>query len=433
MWDPALLYVVGHQRPDTDSIAAALGYAWFLKETGVEGVTAARAGHPAAQALFVLHRFGLHAPQLLTNVAPTFGHAARPQASVREEAPLADALEPLGSGARVVPVLDDRECAIGVITARTMARALVSSATGIAALARPCREFMEPASSFQSGERISDHRRALLRNDADDFLVSAGSGRLMGVAARARILDPPRARLILVDHNELSQAAHGAHEALIEGVLDHHRLGNAPTSAPIPFIVEPVGSTCTLVAERCRERDLEPPQPLAGAMLSGILSDTLVFRSPTATDRDREAAMWLSNLAGLDVDTYGAELLRAAPGLAGRSAEEVLDGDRKKYEFGDSAVSIAQVEVAGFADLPDCRDSLLEALDEIRMRESLAIVGLLVTDTTAGRSRMLARGEPRILEQLPFPRRGEGEWDLGRIVSRKKELVPALSDVLGEA
>jgi manganese-dependent inorganic pyrophosphatase len=431
-WDPRALYVVGHQRPDTDAIAAALGYAWYLLATGEQSVVAARAGHTGAQTQFALQRFGVPPPRILTAVAPTFGHAARPHAALAAAAPLSQAIAHLAAGVRILPVLETAEQPLGVVTPIALARAHAAEGGLAAALARPCREVLEAAPSFGARERISDHRAALLRSDADDFLVIDETGRYIGVATRARLLDPPRARLILVDHNELSQAVAGAEEAEIVAVLDHHRLGNAPTPTPIPFVVDPVGSTCTLVAERCRDAGLTPPADLAGVTLSGILSDTLLFRSPTTTERDRTAAAWLAEIAAVELDRYGEELLRAAPGLAARDAGEILEADRKVYEIGGRRLSIAQVEVAGIQELPHRRDDLLAALAEQRRREPLALACLMVTDVVAGQSRLLCQGETRILAALPFPRVGPHEWDLGPIVSRKKQLVPALHAVLEE-
>jgi manganese-dependent inorganic pyrophosphatase len=291
---------------------------------------------------------------------------------------------------------------------------------------------MVAAPVFDAQAWISDYRAVVLRSDADDFLVTDEAGRYVGVATRARILEPPRARLVLVDHNELSQAVAGADEAEILAVLDHHRLGNPQTAAPISFVVEPVGSTCTLVAEHCRRRELSPPAGLAGMMLSGILSDTLLFRSPTAVALDRSAAEWLAGLAGVDAARYGEELLRASPGLAGRDAGEIVDADRKRYEIGGKSISVAQVEVAGFQALAETRTALLEALRARRQSEGLALICLMITDVVAVQSRLLGQGEPRLLAALPFPRCGDREWDLGGMLSRKKQLVPALHDVLEE-
>ena len=432
-WDPDTTYVIGHQRPDTDAIGSALGYAWFLQQTGMEKVRAIRAGQPVEQTRFALNRYEQTAPRLLTGVAPTFGHVTRLQVTVAPDAPLSEAVTHLASGMRVVPVVDADKTCHGIITPLALARAAsVSLSNSSNPFRQPCREVAEKSSVFHAQDRLSDHRAALLRSDEDDFIVIDGDNRYQGVATRRRILEPPRAKLVLVDHNELGQAVAGAEEADIIAVLDHHRLGNAPTALPIPFVVEPVGSTCTLVAEHCQQHGFQPPPGLAGMMLSGILSDTLVFRSPTTTDRDIETAAWLADLSRTNVEIYGNELLRAAPGLSARDVNEIVDADRKKYEMGGKKVSIAQVEVTGLQELPSRRDDLLTALDQQRRREGLALACLMVTDVVEGQSHLLCQGESWILASLPFARQGENEFNLDDIVSRKKQLVPTLHAVLEE-
>jgi manganese-dependent inorganic pyrophosphatase len=431
-WDPDTTYVIGHQRPDTDTIAAALGYAWYLNQIG-QPVTAARAGQPGEQAVFALERFGQTPPYLLTGVAPTFGHCARPQVSVRPTDPLPAAMARVAEGDRVVPVVDDEGKPSGVVTSLALARAYTAPVNIMGMLAQPCQSIAETPIMFSTVDRISDHRGLLLRSETDDFVVVSETGKYVGVATRRILLEPPRARLILVDHNELSQAVPDAEEAEIIAVLDHHRLGNAPTAAPIPFVVEPVGSTSTLVAEHCRDHQLPPPAGLAGMLLSGVLSDTLVMRSPTTTDRDRSIVSWLANLADVDAAVYGEELLRASPGLTARHSDEILDTDRKSYQMGGESVSIGQVEVGSLDELPHRRAELLEALNERRQREALALICLMVTDVVTGRSHLLCSGESWILTSLPFTRVADGEYDLEDMVSRKKQLVPTLHAVLEEA
>jgi manganese-dependent inorganic pyrophosphatase len=298
-WDPRLTYVVGHQRPDTDAIASALGYAWFLSHTGHAHVRAARAGQPGDQAVFALKRFDQAAPPLLRAVAPTFGHIAGACPTVLPDAKLAEAMALLAEGAQVVPVVDAEGRPLGVVTPLALARVYSQSMSGdnggvgttrrvraviaSAPLFTPallCHEIAEALPTFRAGERISDYRTPLVRSDSNQYLVVDAAGRYVGLATQRSVLQPPRARLILVDHNELGQAVVGADEAEIVGVLDHHRLGNPPTAAPIPFVVDPVGSTSTLVAEACEADDLVPPPGIAGMLLSGILSDTLVFARP---------------------------------------------------------------------------------------------------------------------------------------------------------
>jgi manganese-dependent inorganic pyrophosphatase len=431
-WDTNRTYVIGHQRPDTDAIASALGYAWYLNAIGQENVTAARAGQPGEQALFALKRFEQPAPMLLAGVAPTFGHIAAPQPSVLPDAPLPAAMARVAEGDRVVPVVDAQGRPSGIVTSLALARAYMAPMNVTLMLAQPCQTIADTATTFRERDRLSDHRNSMLRSEIDDFMVVSEDGRYVGIATRRHILQPPRARLILVDHNELSQAVADADEAEIVAVLDHHRLANPATATPIPFVVDPVGSTSTLVAEYCRNRSLEPPAPLAGMLLSGLLSDTLVFRSPTATDRDHAAAAWLAKLANVEVEVYGDELLHASPGLTARTPDEIIDTDRKSYQMGGTLVSIGQVEVTVLQELPERRADLLAALEERRQREGLALICLMVTDVVLGRSRLLCQGENWVLQALPFTRIADGEFDLDDMVSRKKQLVPVLMAVLEE-
>ncbi|RYX80769.1 CBS domain-containing protein [bacterium] len=437
LWEVENTYVIGHQRPDTDAIASALGYAWFLSETGAPRTVAARAGQLPPQTTFALRRFDYAAPPLLNGVAPLFAHITRSQKALPRDAPLSEAMAEMASGVPLVPVLDEEKKPLGVVTPMALARAygtLGQDAQGLAkALAMPCGEVLEKVPTFSARQRISEQRRALLRLGADDFLVTDEAGEYVGVTSRADVLEPPRAHLILVDHNELGQAVSGADEAEIVAVLDHHRLGNSPTALPIPFVVEPVGSTCTLVGERCRREGLTVPPSLAGVLLSGILSDTLVFRSPTTTPRDRTIGEWLAKLSDVDLEAYGDELLRVTPGLMARDVADILDGDRKGYEMSGQKVSIGQVEVTNLLELPQRREELLEAMQERRDKENLALICLMVTDIVTGTSHLLCQAAPAVLGVLPFNRVEEGEWDLKRLVSRKKQLVPAISDVMESA
>ncbi len=432
-WNSHLTYVIGHQRPDMDAIASAIGYAWCLRHAGDDNVIAARAGQIGSQAAFALGYFGAKPPRTLSNAAPTFAHVAEPQASVRPDAPLAVAMSRLAEGERLVPVVDDGGHLQGGLTPLALARAYAQVVGGHSSAAtQTCRAYVEELPTLPASDRIRDRRGALLRGSGDEFLVIDEDSHYLGIARRQCLLEPPRARLVLVDHNELTQAVAGADEADIVGVLDHHRLGNAPTAAPIPFVVEPVGSTSTLVAEHCRHEGFKFPADIAGLLLSGILSDTLVFRSPTVTDRDRQAAAWLGKLCKVDIPEYGQYLIQASPGLADRSSDEILDGDRKNYEMGGKAVSVAQVEVTGFQELPERKRDLLDALEARYERENLSLICLMVTDVITIQSRLLCRGSAAILSDLPFTRVDGDEFDLGTIVSRKKQLVPALQSVMEE-
>ena len=432
-WRTDLTYIIGHQRPDMDAIASAVGYAWCLSQTGDDTVIAARAGQVGVQAAFALGYFGVKPPRILSSAAPTFGHVASAQSPVTPDTAVGEAMSRLAEGERLVPVADGDGKLLGGLTPLALARAYAQIAGGqTRASDQTCRAYIEELPTIPAGDRIRDRRGALLRGGGEEFLIVGDEGRYLGTASRRCLLEPPRARLILVDHNELAQAVPGADEAEIVGVLDHHRLGNASTALPIPFVVEPVGSTSTLVAEACRQGHVTPPAEIAGLLLSGILSDTLVFRSPTVTSRDKQAADWLAGLSKVEIAEFGEHLIQSSPGLVDRSADEIVDGDRKSYEMAGQAVSVAQVEVTGFQELPERKADLLDALDRRREQDRLALICLMVTDVITVQSHLLCRGDSAILAGLPFARVDAGEFDLGNIVSRKKQLVPALQSAIEE-
>lgn len=418
-WDPGCIYVVGHQRPDSDAIGSALAYAWYLQQTGEQEAVAARCGHPGSETRFALERWEMEAPLFLPSVWSTCGHAARRPEALAENVPLGGAMARMAAGERAIPVVDDEQRPVGALTAAALARSLMGGKWEA-----QLGTLVDKVPVFAQDDRVADQRTVLMRSDFDDFLVADPAGRYVGIAPRFRLINPPRARLILVDHNELDQAVPGAQEADILAVLDHHKLGNPSTKTPIRFVVEPIGCTCTLITELCRMRNLTPPRGLMGMMATGLLSDTLVFRSPTTTERDREAGRWLAEQLGIDLEAYGKEMLKHAPGLSA-PIDDIVDGDRKAFRIDGLPLSIAQVEVTSLGDLPERRETLLAALDERLKREGLAFIALMVTDVVEGESRLLWRGERRIARALPFARTESGELDLGQVVSRKKQLVPA--------
>jgi len=246
----------------------------------------------------------------------------------------------------------------------------------------------------------------------------------------------PQRKVVLVDHNEVAQSVPGLEKADLVEVLDHHRLGNAPTTLPIRFYVDPVGSTSTLVTERAIANHLTFPAPIAGLLLSGILSDTLVFKSPTNTPRDRTAAAALATMAGLTgvdaIETYGAALLAAGAGLSGKSTDEIVNSDLKEYEGNGRTAGVVQVEVAGFDELPRRLADIQVALAHKLADQHYALAVLMVTDIIGNNSRLVVAGAPSMLAAFPYNRLPDGTLDAPGMVSRKKQLLPVVLDVLAK-
>ncbi len=235
-------------------------------------------------------------------------------------------------------------------------------------------------------------------------------------------------RLILVDHNEYSQAVPGVRDAEIVGIVDHHRIGDVETTEPIRFRNEPVGSTATVLAGLYEEAGEAIDVRTAGLLLSGLLSDTLVLRSPTTTDADRRTADTLAVTAGVGAEEYGNELLQQKSKLGEKRPREIVLGDFKEFTFGSHCVGIGQVETVARQAVLARRDAILAAMDEIVLQRGYAALLLLVTDVLEEDSIALVAGDhvDTVTDALDT-QFADREALLPGVVSRKRQVVPPLA------
>jgi manganese-dependent inorganic pyrophosphatase len=281
---------------------------------------------------------------------------------------------------------------------------------------------------------VAEAREVAERSAQPVFPVVGDDGTLVGLAFKSDLISPPRPQLVLVDHNELGQAVTGADEAEIVEVLDHHRLGGGLKSTqPIRFINEPVGSTCTLVARQFRAAGILPKPGIALCMASGIISDTLNLRSPTTTDVDRDILDWLQGLCGVDLDAYAREFFDIGSALRSSTPAEVIREDCKEFSEAGVRFSISQIEESGFDLFWERKDDLRTALEEFAKRNRLAFSALLVTDVVTNGSLLLLSQESEAWEDVNYPRLDRGLYSLKNVVSRKKQLLPLISQLLGAA
>ncbi len=442
------LYVVGHVNPDTDSIASAVGYAWLLSERDGINAIAARAGSLNPQTTWALKRLGLKPPRLLTDASPRFLAVSRRMDTVTPTQPLRDAWAIANRTGGVAPVVNEDGTPYGLITGLSLfdflGRLVGPKPDGSGQqiydfLARPAAEACDTTvPRFRAENHIRDALNRILREEHNFFLVVDDQGRYHGVCRQRDLLNPPRLRIVLVDHNEPSQAIGALEEAELLEVLDHHRLGNPHTKSPIRFTVDVVGSTSTLVSERIAEAGLSAPPEIAGLLLAGLLSDTLILTSPTTTERDRQAAERLarwafiigSPLEGETVQSFGEALLAAGAGLSSRSADEVVSTDLKMYEAGGFHFAIAQAEVTSLVQLDEYLESISEALERLRTSRGLDFAILMVTDVVRGSSRLVMANPPEVLNDMPYPRLPDGTRLAEGVVSRKKQLLPVVLGLL---
>ncbi len=307
-----------------------------------------------------------------------------------------------------------------------------ATAAWLARLSTPVRCLAEQEfAEIGVDESLVALRRKLLGTHVPAVLALEGDGTLAGVATKSSLLAPLPYRLILMDHNELGQAVPGAESVEIAEVIDHHKLGNNHSSSPISFITSPVGSTCTLVARRYRECNIEPDKQIAALMLAGILSDTVILKSPTTTEADHHMAAWLEERSGLVAADFGRDIFAASSSLKNYgSAERVVAADFKLFTHEKYSIGLGQVEVIGFDEFYSMKDGLLVALAEVKQRDNLFIAGLMVTDITTETTLFLVEGHTRIAHVMEYPQLEPHLYELKDVMSRKKQMVPHLLKIL---
>ncbi len=540
MPDTSVIAVVGHQNPDTDSIASPIAYAWLKsREEPNETFRAFRLGPINRETRFVLEYFGVEEPPLLDHV-----HRRVREAMVTEviTAPVDATSYEVGflmreKGIRSVPLVDEDNRPHGVVTTRTLAELYIHEAGTFSFASEPptvaqvvrtlegellvgtpdvrltgrpvigamtpalMRRYIRPGDVVIVANR-TDAQRTAIENRASALIISGGirprkmilakareqgtvvilsphttattmrlvrlslpaiamaeraplmfgpnellgeitsdlmqdrhgvalvvdNERLVGILTRHDLLRPRRRRVILIDHSEPQQTVPGIEEADILEIIDHHRLGGLETQAPLRVLVLPVGCSATLILHRYREVNVTPPRDMAGLMLAAILSDTMLLRSPTTTEMDRTAVDFLAPLAGVDAIKFGTDMYRAKTDISDLSAWEIVTGDMKPYVLNGISMAIAQVEVADREQVMARLSEFKDALHRLADQGKYELAMLLVTDVLAEGSTVIAVGNTRVVERAFGVTLKDGIAWLPGVLSRKKQVVPALAE-----
>jgi manganese-dependent inorganic pyrophosphatase len=540
--------VIGHRNPDMDSICSAIAYADLKRKLGVANVTAARAGNTNERIDLVLEKFGVPAPEFLSDVAPKVEDVMETQfISIAQDSSVYHAMNSLEKQRiRSLPVVDGQDRCLGLLSGwkvsqyffpqRKEARSSREIFASVSDVARsfdgefivgaPKEErqkviLMGAAMSLRSfGERLresppeetivfvgdrEDIQLEAIRNRSLAIVITGGLGlsanvrtvarevgvrliasqydtattillargaakidsmidpqftsltpdtplksarnivaassefvfpiletdkRLVGVLRKSDFIKPIPRQLILVDHNELSQAVTGADELQIIEVLDHHRLGNFKTDLPILFWNNPVGSTSTLVTLSYQQYGIEIERPIAGLLMAGLISDTLNLTSPTATPIDSKVMETLSKITAVDAATLSESIFAIGSPLLTLNPGAVILADCKDYTEDDQKFSVAQIEELGFSHFYDKQEALFKELEAYRKKKESFFAALLVTDVNTQNSLLIVSGPAAFLDAITYPRLGPNLFELHQVVSRKKQLVPYLVDCL---
>ncbi len=287
--------------------------------------------------------------------------------------------------------------------------------------------------SFHWELPLAEARRLAAEEAGFSFPVIDDTGDLVGILSKSDFIKPIPRQLILVDHNELTQAVRGADQVPIIEILDHHKLGGFSSNTPILFWNNPVGSTSTIVAMCYRQAGIEIPPRVAGLLMAGLISDTLLLSSPTTTQVDRALLPELAAIAGVDAARLSEQIFSIGSPLLTLTPQQAVAADCKLYQEGEHRFTVAQVEELTFAHFEEKRAALLEALGAHQQAEGLLFAALLVTDINTQTSLLLLRGREEFLATIDYPEQSPHVWELAGVVSRKKQLLPYLLGCLQKA
>ena len=539
------IYVIGHKNPDTDSICSAIAYADLRQKVTGQVHEAKRAGHVNDETAYVLDRFGVEAPKLLTDVRLQVRDldihempGLKPNASIR------DTWERMRQEqAKTLPIVKDDEL-VGVVStgdiaksymdvydseilskARTQYRNIVKTLDGTmitgnehgyfmrgkvaigASSPNLMEEFIEkddlvilgdregaqacavnidascmvickdaevspkliqkakeqsiviiqtpydtfttarlinqsipvkfymtsgPLTMFRMNDYVDDIKDIMAKKRFRDFPILDCHGRFKGFISRRRFLGASKKKVILVDHNERSQAVDGIEEAEIIEIIDHHRLGDIETVSPITFRNQPVGCTATIINQMYEENEIEVPREIAGILCGAIISDTLLFRSPTCTPLDERTAKKLAKISDIDLEQMAQEMFNAGSNLKGKSAEDICFQDFKQFTVNDTIFGVGQITSMSKEELAAIRDMMTEHLPKVLEAHNLNMIYFMLTDILAESTELLCVGTGArgiALSAFDLPDNAKS-LILKGVVSRKKQLIPVLVETM---
>ena len=283
--------------------------------------------------------------------------------------------------------------------------------------------------TFHLNERVEDVKEIVLKHRHPSYPILDAQKKVVGVLTRYHLLRPRRKRVVLVDHNEIAQSVPGLEEAEVLEIIDHHRLADIQTKNPIFVRNEPVGSTNTIIADLFREQGLMPSAGIAGLMAAAILSDTVMFKSPTCTPRDVQTAQRMARIAQVSPEELGKQIFSSD--LEGRSARDLLFSDYKEFRISGNSMGVGQITCIDTDSMLARKDEFLELMASVAKEKHLDLMILMLTDVLREGTQLIYLGEDQIIQDaFGIPPKDNAVF-LPGMMSRKKQIIPLLSDLWG--
>lgn len=418
------IYVTGHKSPDTDTICSSIAYAKLLQLLGEDAVPI-RAGELNKETAFALNYFNVEPQQLVTDFYIKVGEAVHKDvsavpltASLKDVAVWFDAHE-----ADIAPVADDGKF-VGVIDRASLANEFVKTVVG-KELTSVKDLIHDPAAVFSTTSNGHDI-------PAEGQYPVVDDGKYVGMVCAQCVAGVEKRKVALVDHNEKKQIIDGIDEAEIISVIDHHRIGGTlTTEGPIFILFKTVGCTATILTQLYDQYKKDIPKDVAGLLLSAILSDTVLFRSPTCTQQDKDAAEKLAAIAGVEIEKYGMDMLKAGANVSDLTPDQIAHNDMKEFTGGDKTFTVSQVQVMDTSDLLKQKQVLLNALEKMRAEKGYDASFLMITSIIDEATNFIFAGNMDAVVSKAFSKDVlDKEVYLPKVMSRKKQIIPPLLDAM---
>ncbi len=298
----------------------------------------------------------------------------------------------------------------------------------------PIKQFMRTKNlkKFEIEDYVDDVREVMSKARHRDFPILDHDGYYIGMISRRNLLNMQKKRVVLVDHNEKQQAVHGIDNADILGIIDHHKIGSLETPVPVMFRNQPVGCTSTIIYQMYQENGVKITKSIAGLLCSAIISDTLLFRSPTCTQADKDAAAKLAEIADIDMERHANEMFRAGSNFETTTTEEICYQDFKTFTAADILFGVSQISAMSREELDEVKERVLPYQSVIMEERGLQMVFIMLTDILNESSELicLGKGADEAVEKAFYKQKINDGYRLRGVVSRKKQLIPELLDAI---
>ena len=429
------IYIIGHRNPDFDSVCSAYAYAKLKNRVDPsKEYIAARCGHLPESMKKVFAGLGIEPPVYMRDIYPKVRDIyLTSEVRIDADAPLNSVAASYKiTNPSVIPVFEGERfyglLSVDDITSwamnEIMKKGSITEIPKVRDIMREEEEPVTPSELFEEAKRklSSSVKRGLAVMEKDEFF---------GFVTRRCFLKAPKNNVILMDHNEAKQSINGIETANIVEIIDHHRLDAIKTELPIFIDAEPLGSTCTIVYRKYVLEGIVPNSDEAKMLLTGIVSDTLILRSPTTTPVDIDSANELAKLMGVELNEFGLKMFSYMEGLKNRVPKEAVESDFKTYKEKNLKIGIGQCECTTLKDLEDYREEYLLALEDVRKHQELDWAVLMITDVIKEHS-VLFTTDFRAVRHLPYSPVSEKVYDMPGVMSRKKQLLPEILHAVEE-